>query len=154
MKVILHADVKKVGRKNDVADVSKGYALNYLIPQKLAEVATMPALSAVEKKREQSAAKEAERVQALRTALEPLVKTGLTLTAPVNEKGHLFAAIHTADVAAALTEKIGVEVPESSVLLDKDVKEVGEHTARIAVGEEEIPLPITITADTEAPATA
>ncbi|MEX0930474.1 MAG: 50S ribosomal protein L9 [Candidatus Paceibacterota bacterium] len=154
MKVILQTDVKKVGRKNDVVDVSKGYALNFLIPQKLAQIATMGALSAVEKRREQELAAESERSEVLRSAIEPLLAGGIELNATVNEKGHLFAAIHDADIAQALTEKSGVEVPESAVSLDADIKESGEYRAHITVGVEVLDLPVTVSAGEEVSAAA
>ncbi|MEX0924370.1 MAG: 50S ribosomal protein L9, partial [Candidatus Paceibacterota bacterium] len=154
MKVILTTDVKKLGRKGDIIEVAKGYALNFLVPQKRAEVATMSALAEAERRHERNAVAVAERSEAIKSALKPLMESGITLSAAANEKGHLFAAIHSADIAQTLTERSGVEIPESVISVGKEVKEVGEYKVVVAVGEEELGVPVVVSAAEEAATTA
>lgn len=145
MKVILHNDVAKLGKKFDIVEVADGYARNYLIPKKLAELATPGKIKSIENQRQEREAAEAEQREAVRAQLEPLLESGTELAAPANEQGHLFAGLHVEDIARHLSEQAAVEVPEHWIVMDDAIKETGEHTVSVRVGDETLDVPVTVT---------
>lgn len=127
MKVILLADVAKVGRKYTVQEVSPGYGTNYLIPQGLARVASVEAMGALEdemKKAEVAAAKEAEALSAL---FEKLDGETVEVSHKANEQGGLFSAVTSDEVAKAISEMAG-ETIEAAHVIVPEVKELGSYT--------------------------
>ncbi len=126
MKVILIKDVARIGRKGDVKDVPDGHAINFLIPRKLAIIATpegMKRLSAhvskVEEKKEMNHKLFAE-------TLHILEATPVVYSVTANEKGHLFKGINAHDVAKHLQE-MGQSIDEATIKLEHPIKEVGVH---------------------------
>jgi len=127
MKVILLKDVPKVGLRNDIRQVKDGYALNLLIPRKLAIHASPQAL----KNLENIKARETEKVKVNLENLEKeLKKIGdIKIKVKANEKGHLFAGIGKEEIREASG------IPEENIVLKTPLKEVGEHEIEIKVGE-------------------
>lgn len=131
MKVVLLNDVKKVGRKGDVAEVANGYGLNFLIPQGLAVPATEQHLAKVNELKAQQQAEAAAYESTLKTIITNLEEKELSLAVKANEKGGLYETLSEKEVAAYLTEAAGVEVTENEVALLTPVKETGSHTVTI-----------------------
>jgi large subunit ribosomal protein L9 len=90
MRIILRNDIGKLGAKHDIVTVSDGYARNFLIPRGLAEVATPEKEAAIERTRAERAAKEKERIQALKDALSSIAEQGVTINGRANDQGNLF----------------------------------------------------------------
>src|SRR5665811_2551264 len=99
MEVILRQDVDKVGRKGGVANVSDGYARNFLLPQKLAEVATASRIAAVRTAQEERDARERREAAQAEDSRDMLSKTVLTIPAPVGSGDRLFGSITSQDIA-------------------------------------------------------
>lgn len=138
MKVILLADLKKVGRKYDVVDVSDGHALNFLIPQKKAIAATGSKIKWAEEAKKSSISQKEVQANLLAKNLDTLSKTEIEISGKVNDQGHLFAGIHEVDIAKALSEKTGLEIDQDFIKLEeKAIKEVGEHEIKVVAGEAE-----------------
>jgi large subunit ribosomal protein L9 len=133
MKIILLKDVRKVGKKYETKEVADGFALNALIPQKLAIVATPENVRRVdtEKKKHEAEAKVHEDLL-LKNIAQIEGKT-VHVKGKVNEKGHLFAGLHQAELVAALKKDAHVEILPEHILLEKAIKEVGEHKIDVAV---------------------
>lgn len=132
MKVILLRDVARIGKKGSIAEVPDGYAMNQLIPSKSAEPATPQNLKKVERTLKDKAAK----VEADQTAFAAAVSSidalsDIVLTAPANEKEHLFKAIASADVVQALKE-LDVDISAFLVSFKEPVKTVGEHSVLLS----------------------
>lgn len=128
MQVILKKDVQNLGEAGDLINVKDGYARNFLLPQKFAELATDGAM----KKREQSlvrikAKQEKLHQQALETAkkIEALAK--LDLSAKAGESGKLFGTITTKKLAEELLAKSGIEIDRKNVSLNAPINKVGEY---------------------------
>ena len=128
MKVVLLKDVRGVGRAHDTIEAKDGHALNYLIPKKLAVAATPGAqkvagmhLEKVQKSRELADKLIAERLAALADG-------HLTITKKVNEKGHLYDAVDSKELAQV------AELPVDAITLEKPIKERGEFTIPVAYG--------------------
>ena len=147
MKVILHSDIGKIGKKNDVVDVADGYGRNYLIPRGLADLATEAKIAVHEREREAREQAETERVEVLTAKLSELTEEGIAITAPANEQGHLFAGVHANKIAAKIGEAAGVNVPGESVKMDDMIKETGTFDIDVRAGDKSVTVPVTIQAE-------
>ena len=132
MKVIFVQDVRGVAKKGEVKEVAAGYAENFLFPKKLALSAT-PAIIAraeAEIKRQKALAEESlKKARALVTAL-----SGYTLKVGRKaEKGKLFGAITTHDIADLLTAA-GFRVEKKHLKLPRPIKLLGEYTVAVDLG--------------------
>lgn len=130
MRIILLKDVPKVGKRGEIRDIADGYALNFLIPRKLAEPATPKRVSAVQEQLARTAQqKEVNKEEQMRLVQE-LDGTRFEITVPANDKGHLYEKL-TAPKLDALIPEVPLELFE----LEDPIKEVGEHAVRITAGE-------------------
>lgn len=128
MQVILKKDVQNLGEAGDLINVKDGYARNFLLPQKFAEIATDGAL----KNREQNlvrikAKQEKLHQQALEKAKEIEKLAKLELSAKAGESGKLFGTITTKKLAEELLAKAGIEVDRKNVSLNAPINKVGEY---------------------------
>ncbi|MDR3582786.1 MAG: 50S ribosomal protein L9 [Candidatus Pacebacteria bacterium] len=134
MKVILLQDIKSLGKKNDIKDVSDGYARNFLLAKKLAAIATETAIAEAEaKKAEEKKADEAN-LQNLRELAGKLKDKKITLKSKA-KGGKLFGSISAKDVAAEL-QKENLAVPEKSIILNEAIKKIGNYQIKIKLTEQ------------------
>ncbi len=131
MKIILLKDVPKVGRKYDTKDVSEGYAANLLIPRGLAVVATPSTVKVInlEKAKIEGDRKMSEDL--LAKTLSDLDGMTVTVTEKVNEKGHLFAGVYKPELLKVIKEQTRLELNSEHIVLEKPIKEAGEHTIEL-----------------------
>ena len=131
MKVILLADVPETGKKDQIVDVSVGYARNYLLPRKLAKEATATALNAIRQAKSAQDHKENKRRQEAQEKAKLLSKKEIVLTARCGEKGRLYGSVTTQEVADALYAQHQIKVEKRHVELRGPVHTVGEYEASI-----------------------
>ncbi len=93
MKVILSQDVSSVGRKNEVKDVSDGFARNFLFPKSLAKPATESSLKALTGQRAREEREKSEEYQSAKTIVEKLKSLTLTFKVKLGEKGRAFGSV-------------------------------------------------------------
>ena len=128
MKVVLKQDVKSIGKKDELHEVSDGYARNYLLPRGLAvaanEVRTKAAAS------EHHAAEELANAQALAKKLNGQI---VAIKAKAGQGGRLFGSVTSKDIAAALTQKVGEPVDKRKIVLDGDIKNFGSYEVEVKV---------------------
>ena len=129
MEVILKKDVDKLGVADEIVKVKTGYAVNYLIPQGYAILATPSAKKVLAENIRQRAHKEAKLMADAQALAEKLAQTSVKLTAKVSEAGKLFGSVTTAQVAEALAAA-GVEVDKKDITLEA-VKELGTYEATV-----------------------
>ncbi len=146
MKVILLKDVRKIGKKFEVKDVSDGYALNFLIPNKMAEVSTPQSLKKLEAHKATAAAERKIQEDLLMKNLKSLEGVSLTLTESANDKGHLFKGVHKEEIIAELKKQTQLDMAPEFIMLDKPIKEVGEHTIEVKVQDKTATFKLNITA--------
>lgn len=130
MKVVLLQDVKGQGKKNDVINVSDGYARNFLIKNKLAIEATSTMVNSLDiskKADEHRRAVEKAEAQALAKKIAGMV---VSVKIKVGETGKLFGALNTQAVAEAL-EKAGVSVDKKKIVLGEVIKSVGVYDVTV-----------------------
>ncbi len=131
MKIILLKDVPKLGKKFDIKNASDGYALNLLIPQGLAIVATPDAIKRVELEKKQEEAKRKIHEELLIENLSGLSEITLTITAKANPKGHLFAGLHADAIAVELQKQTRLQVDPSFIQIKQPIKEVGDYIIEV-----------------------
>ncbi len=146
MKVILLKDVRKIGKKFEVKDVSDGYALNFLIPNKLAEISTAKSLKKLESLKSLAEADRKIQEDLLMKNLKSLEGVTLTLTESANDKGHLFKGVHKEEIIAELKKQASIDMIPEYIVLDKPIKEVGEHTIEVKVQDKTASFKLNITA--------
>lgn len=144
MKVILLRDVARIGRKFEVKDVPDGHAQNYLFPRKLAQPATRQNLDQLAARALHQAADAEATEQRFESLTASVAKAPVVMTAGANAKGHLFKGVHAADIAAALSSATGIPVASEAVMLERPLKEVGEHTVTLSTGGKKYTVLITI----------
>jgi len=134
MKLILNSDVKSLGRKGDVVDVAKGYARNYLLPKKLAIVATSSNLKFAEKlqaRREIQAQANDELAESIKAAL---ADAKIVISQNTTDEGTLYAAVSDEQIVDAIETFSGFRLETEQVVAEKQVKEIGLHTISVVLG--------------------
>lgn len=126
MKVILLTDVKGSGKKDEIINVSDGYARNFLFPKKWAVEATPGATKEIERKRAAEAAREAERRAQAEEKARQLKGKAITLAVKCGERGRLYGSVTTAEIAAELEKQHGVTVDKRKIDLAEPVRQVGD----------------------------
>jgi large subunit ribosomal protein L9 len=126
MKVILTADVKGVGKKQEIVNVSDGYARNFLFPRKLAMDATPGAAKELEKKQAAERARETERRMTAEKKAASLRGKVINVLAKCGAQGRLYGSVTGAEIAQALNEQHNVEVDKRKIELAEPIRTVGE----------------------------
>lgn len=129
MEIILKKDVANLGNADEIVNVKTGYAVNYLIPQGYAILATASAKKVLAENIRQRAHKEAKLIADAEALAAKLGEVTVQVSAKVSEAGKLFGAITAAQVAEALAAK-GLEVDKKNITLDA-VKELGTYEASV-----------------------
>jgi len=124
MKVILLADVKILGKADDIVEVNDGYARNFLFKKKLALEATPTNLNAIKLKKGSLAEKSRRELIAAQEAGRTLAGQNITLEMKSGEGGRLYGAVTAMDVAAAL-EKKGYKIDKKQISIKNPIKMIG-----------------------------
>lgn len=126
MKVILLADVKSVGKKDDVVNVSDGYARNLLLPKKLGVEATPGALKSLESRKKGEAKAAAENLKEAQAFADSLSEKSVTIPIRVGAGGKTFGSISAKEIADAAAEQLGIELDRKKMILSAPIRETGE----------------------------
>jgi len=136
MKVILLKSIPKVGKKDDVVEVSTGYAENALFPKKLAIIATDAAVAGVKTRAQHKVAEKEIQHNLLDRAIGMLEGKALIYKAKVNEKGSLFSKVDSADISAELLKQFRISIDASLMKIDgAPIKQSGTYTVTITEGK-------------------
>lgn len=136
MKVILQQDVRGQGKKGQLVDVSDGYARNFLLPKKLAVIATPDNLNTMkqqEKARKAQQAAEKAEAEALSKKLEGLM---VKIPAKAGEGGRLFGAVTAKEISEALSAQHGLNIAKTKLVLDEPIKACGGYQIKAKLGYE------------------
>ncbi|MBQ7517267.1 MAG: 50S ribosomal protein L9 [Bacteroidales bacterium] len=129
MEIILKKDVANLGNADEIVNVKTGYAVNDLIPQGYAILATASAKKVLAETIRQRAHKEAKLIADAEALAAKLSEVSVQVSAKVSEAGKLFGAVTAAQVAEALAAK-GFEVDKKNITLEA-VKELGTYEASV-----------------------
>ena len=127
MKVLLRSDVKGVGRRGDIVNVSSGHARNFLLPNDLAIVAndgTIAQADVMRKSRELQIATDRESARNLAASLA--TKT-ISISAKAGNEGRLFGSVSAAEIVKAVLDQTGVTIDRKHVQLEAPLRTLGEH---------------------------
>ena len=136
MKVILAADVEKLGRKGDVVTVADGYGRNFLVPKGLAMTASKGALKQAEQMRR---AREELEQKAKEEAAAKVATLGATLvyiSARAGEEGKLFGSVTNSDVARAIEEQLGEAIDRRHIRMEDPIRTLGSHQIEVHLHED------------------
>ena len=136
MKVILQQDVKGQGKKGQLVDVSDGDARNFLLPKKLAVIATAENLNTMkqqEKARKAQQAAEKAEAEALSKKLESLT---VKVAAKAGEGGRLFGAVTAKEISECLAQQHGLNIAKAKLVLDEPIKACGGYKIKAKLGYE------------------
>ena len=134
MEVILTSDVEKLGLKGDVVDVKRGYARNYLLPRRLAEVATPGRIAEIRRIDEQRARHEARSAEQAADIAETLTKTVLRFEVKAGPTGALFGSVTPTDIAEELWRTRKIRVDRRKIDVDA-IKRIGRFAVPVHVFE-------------------
>ena len=145
MQVILLRDVSGVGQKGSVKIVADGYALNHLIPNKMAQAASKEALANLEKRNAEERAHRAEQEKEWGAIAEKMKKFTLMVRANASPQGQLYKKISAEDIAKVLREQ-GIDVPEESIHPKMPIKQTGTWPVEIRLGDKEANITVEVIA--------
>ena len=128
MKVLLRSDIKGVGRRGDIVNVSSGHARNFLLPNYLAIVANAGTIAQAEvmrKSRELQIAADRESARLVATSLSTTV---IKIAAKAGNEGRLFGSINAAEIAKAVLDQTGVTIDRKNIQVETPLRQLGEHS--------------------------
>ena len=130
MKVVLLQDIKGTGKKDDLVNVSDGYARNYLFPRKLAVEADNKILSELKAKNDAKEHRKEVEMNQAKELSERINGKEVVVEAKAGSKGKLFGAITSKEVAESISKAFGVEIDKKRVEVD-DIKMLGDYSATV-----------------------
>lgn len=136
MKVILQQDVKGKGKRGQMIEVSDGYARNYMLPRKIAVEATADNVNTMrmnDKAQQEKRQKEREEAFAISKKMKDMV---VVVRAKGGGAGRLFGSVTTQEIAEAIQKQEGISIDKRKIVLDEQIKTVGEYTVKIKLGYE------------------
>ena len=143
MRVILRTDLKGVGNKGDVIDVTNGYGRNFLLPRGLAFVASEGAEAQAEGMRRSRNIKDAADRSAAEDVAKTLVSSPVTIPARVGADDKLFGSVTSADIAEAVAAQTGVEIDRKQLVLAEPIRTIGTHLVPLKL-HANVEFPVTV----------
>jgi len=135
MEIILLEDVEGVGQKGDLASVSPGYARNYLLPKRLAEVASPGRLDELRRLMDERRAREVRSAEHAVEVAATLNKTVLTIGAHAGDGERLYGSVTSADIADAIWDARKIKIDRHKIHLDEPIKSLGTFMVELDVFE-------------------
>lgn len=135
MKVILQADIKGVGKKDEIINASDGYARNYLFPKKLAVEANNENLAKLKAKNDSKAYKKETEKKVAEDVAKKINATTLTMVVKAGENGKIFGGVTAKEIAEALKNEYLIDVDKKKIMLNETIKTLGTFTVEIKLFE-------------------
>ena len=142
MEVILREHVDNLGQRGEVVKVADGYARNYLLPRKLALLATEGNKKQIERERSKFEAKEADEKRVAEAQAERIGNVEVVIARKVGETEALYGSVTAADIADALAAK-GFEVERRKLQLAEPIKRVGEVSVPVKL-HRDVTVPVRV----------
>jgi large subunit ribosomal protein L9 len=144
MEVILRAHVDNVGKRGEIVKVADGYARNYLLPRKLALLATEGNKKHVERERKIVEAREAAEKSQAEAIAAKLTSIEISISRRVGDTEQLYGSVTAADVAEFLKTQ-GFEIDRRKLILPEPIKAIGQHTVPLKLHREvTVPLKVNV----------
>jgi len=133
MKVILTQDVKALGKKDSMVEVSDGHARNFLFPQKLAIEASAGNLNTMKQKNAAEKNKKSREIEAANSLVKKLGELTIEMKAKVGENGKLFGSITSKEIAEKLENDHKLGIDKKKIHLEETIKSIGTFEVEIKV---------------------
>jgi len=145
MEVILREDIEKLGTRGQVVKVAPGYARNFLLPKRMAVLATESNKKIVEQERQGHLRKEAKVLGDAQDLAKLMADVSITISQKAGENDVLFGSVTAKDIAEAL-EKQGYTIDRRNIQLAEPIKQLGEHRVPVRLHREvTIEVPVNVT---------
>lgn len=135
MKVILLKDVAKIGQKNQVVNVSEGYARNFLFKQSAAILATDQAVSKIKTESLNKESKQEKLLSKYKDQKKKLEKQTITLKVKAGNKGQIFGGIQVLEIINAVKSQAKIELEKSQIDFHHHIKSLGENEVKLKLGQ-------------------
>ena len=131
MKVVLLEDVKSLGKKGDIVEVSEGYARNFIIPKKKGVEANQENLNTVklQKANEEKIAK--EKLEAAKELAAKLNEASVSLTIKGGKDGRTFGSVSSKEIEEAIKSQLGLEIDKKKLVIAEPIKTFGNHEVKV-----------------------
>ena len=136
MKVILQQDVRGQGKKGQMIEVAEGYARNFLLPRKLAVLATADAMNTMKLQEKAKKAEEARLKAEAQAVAEQLKSAVVKIPAKAGANGKLFGSITSKEIAENLLKQCGIELAKQKIVMDEPIKSFGAYQLKAKLGFE------------------
>ena len=136
MKVILLEDVKSLGKKGQIVNVSDGYARNMILPKKLGVEATSKNLNDLKLRKANEEKVAQENLDAAKAFAEELSTKEVILTLKVGEGGRTFGSVSSKEIAEAVKEQMHLEIDKKKIQLKEQIKTLGTHIVSVKLHPE------------------
>ena len=136
MKVILQQDIKKVGNKGDILEVSEGYGRNFLLPKKYAVEANTANMNVANAKKKSAQLKKQQETDEAKLMAAQLSKIEVSIPVKIGDGGKLFGSVTGKDVADVLQTTHKIEIDKRKIEIKGGIKGVGDYDAVIKVHPE------------------
>ena len=135
MKVILKADIKGVGKKDQVINASDGYARNFLFPKNLAVEANSANMSKLKAKQDSNAFKKSQEKEEAQKIADKLSKILMKVQVKAGENGKIFGGVSSKEIAENLEKQYNIKVDKKKIDLKETIKTLGMFTIEIKLYE-------------------
>ncbi len=131
MKVVLLEDVKSLGKKGEIVEVSEGYARNFIIPKKKGVEANNVNLNTLklQKANEEKIAK--EKLEAAKELAAKLNEASISLTIKGGKDGRAFGSVSSKEIEEAIKEQLGLEIDKKKLVIGEPIKTFGNHEVKV-----------------------
>lgn len=136
MKVILLQDVKSLGKKGAMVEVSEGYARNFIIPKKLGLEATPKNLNDLKLKKAHDEKVAAENLAEAKALVAEFEKSSVTVKIKVGEGGRSFGSVSTKEISDAIKSQLGKDIDKKKIVMKDAIKAIGSFTVKIKLHPE------------------
>ena len=131
MKVILLEDVKKLGKKGEVIEVSDGYARNYVLPKKLGVEASGKNMNDLKLQKANKEKIEKENLEAAKLMAEQMEKDQVVISIKSGEGGRTFGSVSSKEIAQSYKEQCGKEIDKKKIVLPEPIKSLGVYEVSV-----------------------
>lgn len=127
MKVVLLEDVKSLGKKGDLVEVSDGYGRNFILPKKKGVEATAKTMNDLKLQKQQQDKMAAKQLEEAKALAEKVEAAQVVLKVKTGEGGKVFGSVSTKEIAAGAKEQWGLELDKKKMVLEEPIKSCGNH---------------------------
>lgn len=144
MQVIFLKDIKNVARKGETKKVSDGYALNFLLPQKMALAAGQKEINSLIVQQKRLVEKKQRSQENLEKIIEKIAHKKIVIKKQASEKNKLFAAVSAQDISLAIKNSFQIDLEPEKIKQEKHIKELGVYEIELMIGQKKVTLTLEV----------